>query len=310
MKSKTIDTALVLVSLSVLLCCASTQAAEDKLVWQIGSPDDSYAEFALANSRNAEWEYPWNWDRDVVFNVGQSDAKRDWPFIHPGPVDGWAGQKQHKFVVQFGLKSVAEDGQGHLELRLIDTHSQVPPRLRIAVNGKDFEQSLPKGGGDDSAIAHPEKGKRQRIVIEFPVSDLHTGNNEISITTLSGCWILYDCLALTAPQGTQAAKFDIGAMSADLAKPSVGTGGTGHTFPGECVPFGMVQVSPDTRTQGWAACAGYQANDARILGFSHDHLFGHRLRRPGQYTHHAGGGPDGARRVQAGRVRLPASFRP
>ena len=101
MKSKTIDTTLVLVSLSVLLCTASTQAAENNLIWQIGSPDDSYAEFALANSRNAEWEFPWNWDHDVVFYVGQSDAKRDWPFIHPGPVDRWAGQKPHKFAVQF-----------------------------------------------------------------------------------------------------------------------------------------------------------------------------------------------------------------
>ena len=54
----------------------------------------------------------------------------------------------------------------------------------------------------------------------------------------------------------------------------MGTAGTGHTFPGACVPFGMVQLSPDTRTQGWAACAGYQANDARILGFSHNHLSG------------------------------------
>jgi predicted alpha-1,2-mannosidase len=274
MKSGTIDTALVLASLSFLLCCDSTKAAENNLVWQIGSPDDSYAEFALANARNADWEYPWNWDRDVVFCVGQSDAKRDWPFIHPGPVDRWAGEKQHKFVAQFGLKSVAVGGQCRLEVRLIDTHSAAPPKLRIAVNGKYFEEGLPPGGGDDAAITHPEQGKRQRIVIKFPVSDLHAGNNEISITTLSGCWVLYDWLGLTAPHGTEPAKFDIGAMSVDLAKPSVGTAGTGHTFPGACVPFGMVQLSPDTRTEGWAACAGYQAKDARILGFSHNHLSG------------------------------------
>jgi len=56
--------------------------------------------------------------------------------------------------------------------------------------------------------------------------------------------------------------------------PTVGTAGLGHTFPGACVPFGMVQLSPDTRTNGWEACAGYQANDKQILGFSHNHLSG------------------------------------
>ena len=210
----------------------------------------------------------------MVFTVGESTAKHDWPFIHPGPQDNWAGEKQHKFVIQFGLKSVAESGDCQLDVRLIDTHSQAPPRLRIAVNGKTFEESLPRGGGDETAIDRPEQGKRHRIAIKFPVGDLQAGSNEISITTLSGSWILYDSLALTAPAGTQLAKYDFSTSTTKLAKPSVGTAGTGHTFPGACVPFGMVQLSPDTRTQGWAACAGYQAEDARILGFSHNHLSG------------------------------------
>jgi len=38
---------------------------------------------------------------------------------------------------------------------------------------------------------------------------------------------------------------------ADDALPLVGTGGHGHTYPGATVPFGYVQVSPDTRTEGW-----------------------------------------------------------
>ncbi len=274
MKAKKIITVLVLGFSCLLLCGATAAAADGKPVWQVGSPDDSYAEFALVNSRNPDWQYPWDWSRDVVFTVGESDAKRDWPFIHPGPQDHWAGEKQHKFAVQFGLKSVAESGDCQLDVRLIDTHSQAPPRLRIAVNGKTFERSLPHGGGDETAIDRPEQGKRQRIAITFPVGDLQAGSNEVSITTLSGSWVLYDSLALTAPEGTQLAKYDFSTTTTKLAKTSVGTAGTGHTFPGACVPFGMVQLSPDTRTQGWAACAGYQAEDARILGFSHNHLSG------------------------------------
>ena len=60
----------------------------------------------------------------------------------------------------------------------------------------------------------------------------------------------------------------------ELVNPFIGTGGHGHTFPGATVPYGMVQVSPDTRLHGWDACSGYHASDQAILGFSHTHLSG------------------------------------
>ncbi len=54
----------------------------------------------------------------------------------------------------------------------------------------------------------------------------------------------------------------------------IGTGGHGHTYPGATVPFGMVQLSPDTGTVGWDHCSGYHINDTSIMGFSHTHLTG------------------------------------
>src|SRR5438128_5365138 len=56
--------------------------------------------------------------------------------------------------------------------------------------------------------------------------------------------------------------------------PFIGTGGHGHTFPGATLPFGMVQLSPDTRLSGWDGCSGYYHDDARVFGFSHTHLSG------------------------------------
>jgi len=56
--------------------------------------------------------------------------------------------------------------------------------------------------------------------------------------------------------------------------PFVGTGGHGHTFPGATMPFGMVQLSPDTRLSGWDGCSGYHYSDGVIYGFSHTHLSG------------------------------------
>ena len=54
----------------------------------------------------------------------------------------------------------------------------------------------------------------------------------------------------------------------------IGTGGHGHTFPGPTVPFGMVQLSPDTWNVDWDHCSGYHISDTSIMGFSHTHLSG------------------------------------
>lgn len=57
--------------------------------------------------------------------------------------------------------------------------------------------------------------------------------------------------------------------------PFIGTDGHGHTYPGATVPFGMVQLSPDTRIDGsWDGCSGYHYSDNVIYGFSHTHLNG------------------------------------
>ena len=60
-----------------------------------------------------------------------------------------------------------------------------------------------------------------------------------------------------------------------FVNPFIGTGGHGHTFPGATTPFGMVQLSPDTRIDGsWDGCSGYHYSDSVIYGFSHTHLNG------------------------------------
>ena len=67
-------------------------------------------------------------------------------------------------------------------------------------------------------------------------------------------------------------------FSQNLSKninPFIGTGGHGHTYPGATVPFGMVQLSPDTKIDGsWDGCSGYHYDDTIIYGFSHTHLNG------------------------------------
>ncbi|HEX7801624.1 MAG TPA: GH92 family glycosyl hydrolase [Pseudoxanthomonas sp.] len=75
-----------------------------------------------------------------------------------------------------------------------------------------------------------------------------------------------------------AAATNAGEAAYKAVDPFIGTGGEGHTYPGATVPYGMVQLSPDTRIQprkdgyGWAA--GYRYDDTTIVGFSHTHFSG------------------------------------
>lgn len=61
---------------------------------------------------------------------------------------------------------------------------------------------------------------------------------------------------------------------AQYVNPFIGTGGHGHTYPGATSPFGLVQVSPDTRLDGWDGCGGYHYDDTVMYGLSHTHLQG------------------------------------
>ncbi|RPE79816.1 GH92 family glycosyl hydrolase [Vulcaniibacterium tengchongense] len=93
-----------------------------------------------------------------------------------------------------------------------------------------------------------------------------------AMLSLFGIWGLASGPALGAPAP------GAGARAYAAVDPFIGTGGEGHTYPGATVPFGMVQLSPDTRIQprkdgyGWAA--GYRYDDRTIVGFSHTHFSG------------------------------------
>lgn len=57
-------------------------------------------------------------------------------------------------------------------------------------------------------------------------------------------------------------------QNAQYVNTFIGTDGTGHTFPGPSMPFGMVQPGPDNNVEGWTHTSGYQYKDTVLLGFS------------------------------------------
>ena len=194
--------------LSLLFCmCLTASAAgqrhsaelsrSPKLLWQIGKADNNTAEFALGPDRSNQ--YSVTFPRDALFIAGQSDPKQDWPYIQPGPADTWAGSKSHTFAILFGVKSAPSTGDGELVLDFVDTHSSKPPKMQIKINDTSFVHELPKGAGDPSAFGEVDKGREHRLTIDFPARVIKAGTNTITITSLTGSWILYDYVALRTP---------------------------------------------------------------------------------------------------------------
>jgi alpha-mannosidase len=184
-------------------------------LWEIGQPDRGNAEFALA---------PGDYGRygdDGFFVVGASDPQRDWPYVHPGPADNWAGSRRHTFLIVFGLSAVPAEGNCRLRFDLVDTQSGVPPTWRVEVNGTAFERSLPPGAGDASVFGRPEQGKPVDWEIVFPSSVLRRGDNEIAITSQSGSWALYDAVKLETPAGARLGAVEPGLRISAVDAPPV-----------------------------------------------------------------------------------------
>ena len=84
-------------------------------------------------------------------------------------------------------------------------------------------------------------------------------------------------VAASAPAGAASPATNPSSTFADV-DPMIGTGPDGHTYPGATVPFGMVQLSPDTWIgdfrHSYAHAAGYRYDDPTIQGFSHTHFSG------------------------------------
>lgn len=207
--------ALLALTAGLFLIADPIPAAEEKTLWQIGQSDNNNAEFALTPRGHDAFK------EDGFFVVGQSDSRTDWPYAHPGPSDAWAGNRQHTFTVVFGLKSAVPAGQCHLVLDLLDTHSSGPPRLRVEVNGKRFEKTVPAGAGDASINGDPSKGRAYVWDVAFPADLLRAGDNEVTITTLSGSWILYDAVKMSTPAGAELGAVTPGTRLVGVSVPQV-----------------------------------------------------------------------------------------
>lgn len=95
---------------------------------------------------------------------------------------------------------------------------------------------------------------------------------------VSAVWVVFGILLFCLQDVTSAQEALSAKAKLALVDPFIGTGPDGHTFPGASVPFGMVQLSPDTQIlpfkQSYKWASGYRYDDTTILGFSHTHFSG------------------------------------
>ncbi len=183
----------------VLFLTASTAWGAEQVVWQIGKPDHSYAEFAFAADYQAYAKT--QGARPVVFQVGRSSAGRDWPFLQPGPVDHWAPARGRPWTIRFNL---ADEPRGLFTLRIAfaDVHKDSPPLYAVSIAGTTGTFQLAPGGGDAS-LGNPRHGKPQQLDLPLPAGLLKRGANEIRLTCIEGSWVQYDAITLLAdPEGS------------------------------------------------------------------------------------------------------------
>ncbi len=186
--------AFVIAGTAAVTSARESQPAGEHALWKVGVKDGATAEFALAPGNYAGYR------DDGFFVVGRSDPKRDWPYVQPGPGDAWSGNRSHSFTVVFGVKArPSGSGTCTLEISLVDTHSQSPPELKIELNGNEQSHRLEPGGGDDSIAGRFTQAKHARIEVSFPLVALRQGQNVLTISTVSGSWLLYDALEFRTP---------------------------------------------------------------------------------------------------------------
>lgn len=164
-----------------------------KILWQIGKADHNTSGFALAPSGHRQFS------GDGFYIIGASDAAKDWPYVQPGPGDAWAGGRPHTYSVVFGMKEAGKLDSCRLFIDLADTHNSIPPKLDIKINDLSFSLEMPAGGGDKSINGDPAAGIPYQINLAFSSAVLRKGTNQVSITSKSGSWILYDALRMEGP---------------------------------------------------------------------------------------------------------------
>ncbi len=193
---------LILYLLIAIFVIHSCHPDTPEIIWQIGVADSSAAEFALAPDKYEDFlAHDFGWE-DRFYLIGKSLPGKDWPYVLPGPADGWggtsgtAGLRTHVLNILFGMQHVPSKGDWKLIVDILNAQDKIPPLFKVTVNGKSWKYAIPKGDGkvDGTPVT-----TLKRIEIPLETGLIREGGNEINLTNLEGSWLVFDDIRLEGP---------------------------------------------------------------------------------------------------------------
>ncbi|WP_078965924.1 polysaccharide lyase family protein [Streptomyces aureocirculatus] len=174
--------------------------AAGRAVAQVGEFDHKGLEFALSPDQSAS--YRTAFPTGVNYRYGSSTPGRDWCYLHPGPLDAWAGRKEHTFTLRFDLSLAPKDDLA-CALWLIDSHATAAGGAEVTLNDSPVRTLEFRGGATRGSVegdaARPGTALKPSYY-EFPVAAglFRAGENVLKVRKTSGSWIAYDALGIFA----------------------------------------------------------------------------------------------------------------
>ena len=165
-------------------------------VWQIGKEDKSASEFALYQERYNTFQDKYK-EAIILYEVGKN-KESDMPFFIPGPRDSWAGRKQGKIIIRFGIDALASDCNARLRINLVETHPAASPSIQVNINGFKAEVKAPAGKNQGFLSSKVTTAENLYVEIEIPAGKLQKGDNILSIQNVAGSWFALDNITLSA----------------------------------------------------------------------------------------------------------------
>lgn len=182
--------------------------SQKKTIWQIGTQDNSAAEFALAPAGKGSFLADFGGE-NTVFMVGYSTSQKHWPYVLPGPLDSWAGggywagfYPRHFPRIVFNLKNQVSKGPAKLIVDFVDVNAKKPTVLRVEINGNRQELNINPGNGK-SLDGNYSAGKQNTASFEIPGNWLKKGLNTIQMGMVSGSWAIFDDIRMEGGEDLQ-----------------------------------------------------------------------------------------------------------
>ncbi len=176
-----------------------------EMIWEMGKPDDSCEEFLGGQHcwQFKGYEYFTEEVREpLIYKIGESKPDIDWYWIHPGPIDEWAGSKIHPWTIQFRIDTIPEKPL-LLHIVLADTMSalHIPPSLYyVGLNGKELANFRLSEGGQAGSYCVASVGVPQHYKIIIQPESFIKGINNLVLYPDEQSYVMYDYIALQKPE--------------------------------------------------------------------------------------------------------------